>query len=220
MKASGHELLSGAVGTCNEYPGVGRCHLLYHFPEMDNRSGFADHLPVALNLLLQCRVLGDDGGALGGILDGNKQPVEVQRLLYEVEGAFLYAFHGRVDVSVARYHDDCGLDSILDKPFKHLGTLHPRHLDVTEDGIILFLPGHLDGCLPVVGQVGRIAFVIQYFSKRVPDGSLVINNKNLHFQIRLIRVMLCKIHANIAFYSSISKKGRAPARRPTLSFSA
>ena len=66
---------------------------------MENRSGLADHL-LAEDLLLQVRVFGNDLCALGSVLYRDKNPVEVKRLLDEIESPLLDTFYGCVDVAV------------------------------------------------------------------------------------------------------------------------
>ena len=66
---------------------------------MENRSGLADHL-LSKNLLLEIGVLGNDLGALSRVLDGDENPVEVKRLLDEIESPLLDTFYGSVDVAV------------------------------------------------------------------------------------------------------------------------
>ena len=99
VKASGHEFLSRTVRAGDENPGISRSDLLYHFTQMENRSGLADHL-LSENLLLEIGVLGNDLGALGRVLDGDENPVEVERLLDEIESPLLDTFYGSVDVAV------------------------------------------------------------------------------------------------------------------------
>ena len=106
------------------------------------RCGFAYHL-LSEHFLLQIGVFGDDLRALRRVLDGNQYTVEVQRLLDEIESAFLYTFYGRFNVAVAGNHDDGRVNAVLAELFQHFRTLHVGHLDVAENHIVASCQGGL-----------------------------------------------------------------------------
>ena len=135
---------------------------------------------MAVNLLFQSLVLGDYRSLLGGVLDRDQNPVQVQRLLDEVKRAFLDAFHGCVDVSMAGDHHNGRIYALGDHLVQHLGSVHSRHLDVTENHIVPFLVHHRKGGRAVLGHIHIVALVTQNLLKGIPDGPLVINNQYLH----------------------------------------
>ena len=191
VDALGHQFLSGAVGAGDEDAGLGGGHLADHFLEVGHRHGFSHHLP-AVDFLFEDFGFLDQIGLVRGILQGDEDAVQVQRLLDEIEGAFLDTVHGRGDIGVAAYHDDGGLDAFLDDFYQHLGAVHLRHLDVAEDGVVLLLLGFLQAFQPVFGRFYLIIFHLQNLLEGVADGALIVYNQNFHVRITL----LCKYRKN------------------------
>ena len=181
VKTPGDQFLTGTVRAGDQNPGIGRRHLRDDVTDMPDGIRLSDHL-VTVDLLLQGLVLSDNLSPLSGIADGNQNPVEIQRLLYEIEGSLLDAFHGSVDVTVSGHHHHSGLFPILDQFIQDFGSIHSRHLDVTENDTVLFLVDHRQGCRSVFGHLDFITFIPKNFLQRVPDGSLIIYNKYLHFK--------------------------------------
>ena len=147
--------------------------------DVPHALGLAHHL-LPIDLLLEDLGLGDEVRLVGGVLDGDEDAVQVQGLADEVERAFLDAVHGRVDVGVAGDHDDRGLDPVGDELLKDFSTVHPGHLDVAEDGVVLLLFRHFTGVGAVFGRIHLVFFHLQDLLEGVADGTLVVNNQNLH----------------------------------------
>ena len=179
VQAAGDEFLAGAVGAGDEDAGVGGGDLVDHVADVPHALGLAHHL-LPIDLLLEDLGLGDEVRLVGRVLDGDEDAVQVQGLADEVERALLDAVHGRVDVGVAGDHDDRGLDPVGDELLKDFGTVHPGHLDVAEDGVVLLLFRHFTGVGAVFGRVHLVIFHLQDLLEGVADGAFVVNNQNLH----------------------------------------
>ena len=179
METAGDEFLSATVRTRDEDSGVGRGDLVDHLADVADRLGLAYHL-LAIDFLLEDLVVLDKIGLVRSVLYGDEDPVEVERLLDEVECAFLDALDGGVDVPVAGDHDYSGIYALSDKFLKDLGAFHARHLDVAEYYVVSFLRGNFEGGRTVLRYFYGKTFIHQYFLERVPDCSLVIDNKYLH----------------------------------------
>ena len=90
VQPSGHQFLTGSIGTCDEHPGVGRGHPVYHVLDTDDGRRLADNLLHPADLLLEDLGLADEGALVRSIFQSNQYPVQVQRLLNEVECTLLF----------------------------------------------------------------------------------------------------------------------------------
>ena len=124
-------------------------------------SRLSHHL-LPEHLFLQVCVFRDDFRTLGGVFDGDKYSVEVQRLLDEVESAFLDAFYSRVDVPVSGNHYDSRVDAVFLQLLQHFRTFHIRHLDITENDIVPLFSGHIQCRRAILGGIHGVTFVGQY----------------------------------------------------------
>ena len=141
--------------------------------------GFPDHL-LAVDLLLELAVLLDYADLVGSVLDCDQDPVQVEGLLYEIERAFLDAFHGGFNVAMAGDHYHGGVYAVSYQFLQDFRPIHTRHLDVAENNVEPFLI-HLGECgRPVLGDIHFITLVAQDLFQRIPDGPFVVNNQNLH----------------------------------------
>ena len=61
VQPSGHQFFSGTIGTCDEHPGVGRGHPVYHVLDTDDGRRLADNLLHPADLLLEDLGLADEG---------------------------------------------------------------------------------------------------------------------------------------------------------------
>ena len=179
METPGHQFLSRTIRPHNQHPRVGRRHLRDDVLHVADRLRLPYHL-LSIDLLLEGLVLRDDRGLLRSVLDRYQDPVQIQRLLDVVKGSLLDAFHSGVNVTVSGNHDDGGVDALGHHLVQHLGTVHPRHLDVAEDHVVLLLVHHREGCHSVLRHIHFIALVTQNLLQGVPDGSFIINNQYLH----------------------------------------
>jgi hypothetical protein len=104
-----------------------------------------------------------EGGLVGGVSYGDKQPVQVKGLLDEVVGALLDGLHGGVDVPMPRDHDNGHFGAVLLKPFEYLHPVHLRHLDVAQDNVVGPRFEHLDTRDALLGQIDLVALEFEYF---------------------------------------------------------
>ena len=81
---------------------------------------------------------------------------------------------------MAGYHDNGGFDSLLDEFGKHLRTVHLRHFDVTEDGVIFFFFRFFKPLTAIFGRFYLVILHFQDFLQGIADGSFVVNYKNFH----------------------------------------
>ena len=100
MEITGNEFLSGSVGTDNEDPGISRCNLFYHILYMKHWLGLAYHR-LSIDFFLQYPGFLYKRHLFCGVLDGDKNSVEIQWLLDVVECSFLYAIYSSVDVAMS-----------------------------------------------------------------------------------------------------------------------
>ena len=99
MKTPGHQLLTGTIRTSDENPGISRSHLLYHIPKMLHRSRIPYHL-LTIDTLLKIRILSNNLSTLSRILDSDKYPIQIQRLLNKIESTLLNTLYSRIDITM------------------------------------------------------------------------------------------------------------------------
>ncbi len=162
MEKPGNQLFTGTVRPGDEDSGVGWSDLVDHGADVLDGFGFTDHF-LTIDTLLEGLGFPFEGRVLSRVLDGDKDSVEVERLLDEIECAFFDAFNGSVDVSVAGNHDNRGVDPFCGELVEDLDSVHVRHLDVAENCIVSFLHGHLEPLGAVLSYIYLISFVCQYF---------------------------------------------------------
>ncbi len=144
--------------------------------------GRLSHHLLAIDLLLEDLGLGDEVGLVRRVLDGDEDPVQVQGFADEIERTLLDAVHGRVDIGVAGDHDHRRLHPVLDEFLEHFRAVHPGHLDIAEDGVVLLFFRHRGGVGAVFGRIHLVSFHLQDLLEGVPDGAFVIDYQNLHTQ--------------------------------------
>ena len=150
MEVPGDEFLARAVRAQNEHPGIGGSHPVDDVTDVLNCIGFAYHL-LPVHLFLEYLGLLYETAPLGSVAKGNLYAVHIlKRLLNEIEGALLYALHGCVYIAVAGNHYHGRIHALLTKPVQHLQTVHIRHLNVAEDGVIVLLDSHGQSLLSVL----------------------------------------------------------------------
>ena len=141
--------------------------------------GFADHF-LSIDFLFQDLGLADQRGLVRRIFQGDENPVQIQRLLDEVEGPFLDAGNGNIDVRMAGNHDHRAFHSVPQQGFQDFDAVHAGHFDVAENGIEFFLFGFFNAFGAVLGGLDLVLFHLQDFLEGVADGPLVVNNQNSH----------------------------------------
>ena len=179
IDALGHQLLTGTVGAGDEHAGLRGSHLLDHILQMGDGAGSAHHL-AAVNLLFEDFGFFNQGGFVCGVLQGDEDAVQVQRLLDEIESSLFDAIHGGGNIGMTGNHYHGRLYALFYYFGQHLGAVHFGHLDVAEYGVVFFLFGFLEAFLSVFGSFYLIAFHFQDFFQGVTDGPLVVYNQNLH----------------------------------------
>ena len=146
---------------------------------MGDRRSLSYHL-LSIDLLLQNLCLLDQGGLVSCILDRDQNTVQVERLLNKIEGSLLDAFDRSSDVCMAGNHYYRRFNPVGDQFRKHLDTVHPGHLDVAENGIVLFLLRHFASGSPVFSGLNFISFHLENLFERIPDGPFVVNYQYFH----------------------------------------
>ena len=179
MKGPCYQFLSGAVRSHYKYAGIGGCHFLHHLTNVLDALGLPYHL-LAVYLFLEQLCLAHEAGLVGGVLQGDQDAVQVQRLFYEVIGTFLYAVHCSGNIGVAGYHYHRRLYPFLHQTGEHFGTVHLGHLDIAEDSVVFFLFGLLKALLAVFGHFYLIGFHFQDLFQGVADGTFVVYNQDSH----------------------------------------
>ncbi len=182
VQVARHKLLARTVRPGDQHPCISRRHLVYHLPDALHRGGLSYHVGT-VDFLFEHLVLAGESLALGSVLDGDQDTVEIKRLLHEVESPFLDALHCRVYVAMAGDHHHGGIDPHLHEFVKHFDAVHSRHLDVAEYHIKLFFLDFAYRIRPVLSGVGIIPLIGEDLFERVADSSLVINYKYSHFFI-------------------------------------
>jgi len=129
---AGHELLSRAVFTHDEDPGVRRGDDADHLLELEDRLALPDELEGGGDLLLEQLVLFLEPDEVEGVVDKQDDLFQGDGLFDEVEGPELGRLHGRLDRAVARHHDDLDLGVLALDELEHLEAVHAGQPDIEQ----------------------------------------------------------------------------------------
>ena len=111
------------------------------------------------------------------VLYGDQQPVQIQRFLDKVVGAFFDGLDCRVYRSVSRYHDNRGVGGKLLDVFQYFDALHFGHFYIAEYNI-RFLRLHChESFHAVLGKHDFVSLVLENIFHGIADTPLVVNHK-------------------------------------------
>ena len=180
VQTAGHQLLAGAVGPLDQHARRRRRHFRDYIPDMLHRSRLPYHPRSAEDLFLQHLVLGGEGRLVSGVLDGDKDSVQIQRFLDEIESAFLDAVHGSADIGVAGDHHYRAVHFLFRKFGKHFRAVHNGHLDIAENHVVVRGCRGLEALGAVFRNLNFVAFVRKNLAQRVAYCALVVYNQYFH----------------------------------------
>ena len=109
----------------------GAAHGLHHLADLER---LAHHLVLDLDGAAQLLDLVGDPAPLEGVADRDEDPVGVERLVDEVEGAAADGLRAGRAGAVPGDHDDRHVRHRLE-PLQHVEAVHAGHLDVEEDEV-------------------------------------------------------------------------------------
>jgi hypothetical protein len=180
-----HQLLAGSVVAGDQNPAVGRrCHLDLLL-ELRDRLGFAEDLVGVQRLSPQSLVLVLEARLIQRVLNRQKQLVDRERLLDEVEGTDARGADGRLDRSVTAHHHDREPRPALAQLAQDLDPVAVRHRDVEEHQIRRPFPlDGRDGLVSVGLRSGVEALVREDSAERATDALLVVDDQDAGHRLR------------------------------------
>ena len=128
--------------------------------------------------LLQADVLDLELPARERAADRHEEPVEVRRLLEEVDRAELRRLDGRLDGPVARDHHDRDRGLGVVEGLEDLHAVPLRHLDVEQDEVDAALARARERLVAVDGLLDGVALELEDLAERAPDGGLVVGDED------------------------------------------
>jgi hypothetical protein len=178
VQRTGHQLLAGSVLAGDEHPRRGRPDLGHQLAHALERRAAAHHLIAAPRGFPQAGVLPHELGVRQRVPHREEEPVRVERLLQEVEGASLRGFDGGGDGPVPGDHHDLRTRVEVPEPGERLQPVEARHLDVQEDQMWPELGVEADRLAARSGDPHLEIFVLQDLLQRLANALLVVNDQH------------------------------------------
>ncbi|HVP92021.1 MAG TPA: hypothetical protein VMS75_12490 [Terriglobales bacterium] len=175
----GDELLARAALALDEDGRVGRGDLEDLPPELPHQGMAADELIALLGPLLEVLVFPSKDVLLEGVADGEKDPLPVEGLLQEIEGAELGCLDRGLDRPLARDHDDLRGDGFLLDLGQELEAVLARQLDIEEDEVEADCqPELLEAVLACRRLEEFVALVLEDHLEGLADALLVVDDED------------------------------------------
>ncbi len=144
---------------------------------------FVHHLAVADEDLFEREVLTQIADLLPqpavveGVIDGEQNALEGERLLQKIVGTEARGLHRGFDAAVAGDHDD-GRRAGVAQPFEHGQSVDAGKPEVEQDEIELVARVLGDPFLARLAERGLVSFVAEDVGEGGADGGLVVDDEN------------------------------------------
>ena len=178
MNLPRHEFFAGAVLARDEHPAIGRRRHRDLLAQFTHRAALADHRVAAIDARAQGAILGLEPALPQRVAHRQHRLLERQRLLDEIERPQLRGLDGRLDVGVARDHDDLRVHVTIAKPFQRHEAVDSWQPDVEQDHLVRPPADLIETRLTAVDGVHRVPFVAQDAAERCPHARFVVNDQD------------------------------------------
>jgi hypothetical protein len=178
MDGARDELLADAALALNQHRGVGRRRAADGAHHLPQPGAVPDHLVPDFDRFLQRPVLVAELPLIEGVAEADEHTVARERLLDEIERAFLRRFDGGADRAVAGDDDHRqrivhGAQSIED-----LEPVHAGHLHIEQHQVRPLALREREPFLARRGADELVPFVFEGHLQRIANGGLVVNDQN------------------------------------------